>query len=391
MIDPAKYCIFMNNYSFIDNDGYVAMCCKNLKNKLSQYHISEHKLIDIWNSPEMNAVRDEMARGEEVAGCFKCYEPEKNGVRSFRQKTLGMINNNVPFDDHKIHALDLRLGNICNLACIMCFAGNSNLLYKHLPKMSDHFGWKDGTLEKEQHKYHARNYKWTEDEGAWDNIISSVDSTLRHVYLAGGEPFYLRNFPDTVRRLGTVAPNAKIVINTNGTRLLRDKDLQALSDINIRIRFSVDGWGLADEFTRQETNFEEKLVIMDQYHKHFKVGVWDITANAFTVRHIPQLVEYLHNRYPGTKIQMRPVVNKTEVLMENLPDYMKADSLKFFEENKAGVEGIEHVIHEMRKPHNADPDRKKKVKHFVDYWEKVGSVKIQDFDTELSDWLGADA
>ena len=89
MIDPTKYCIFMNNYSFIDNDGYVAMCCKNLKNKLTQYHISEHRLIDIWNSPEMNAVRDEMARGDEVSGCFADPAVISGGERFYTEHPLG--------------------------------------------------------------------------------------------------------------------------------------------------------------------------------------------------------------------------------------------------------------------------------------------------------------
>ena len=124
-IDPNKYCIFTSNYSFIDNDGYVALCCKNLKYKISPYNIKEHKLSDIWQSPEMNDVRKILADGKEPYGCNKCFDPERNGVRSFRQKTLGMINRGVPFEDTKIRALDLRLGNICNLACIMCFAGNS--------------------------------------------------------------------------------------------------------------------------------------------------------------------------------------------------------------------------------------------------------------------------
>ena len=98
-----KYCIYTNNFTFVDNDGYVALCCKNLKHKLP-YHIKEHKLSDIWNSPEMHAVRAEIAAGGEPAGCFKCYDPERDGIRSFRQKALGMINNGVPFADEKIHA-----------------------------------------------------------------------------------------------------------------------------------------------------------------------------------------------------------------------------------------------------------------------------------------------
>lgn len=387
-----KYCIYTNNFTFVDNDGYVALCCKNLKNKLDQYHIKDYKLSEIWNSPEMHSVRAEIADGGEPMGCFKCYDPEREGVRSFRQKALGMINKGVPFQDEKIHALDLRLGNVCNLACVMCFAGNSNKILQNHKTMATHFNWKEGRLEKEAKKYHKSNYDWSDDPQAWDNIISSVDKDLKHVYLAGGEPFYLKNFPTTVQRLGALAPNARFVINTNGTRLLREKDLQKFKTVeNVNLRFSIDGWGKANDWTRQEDVWEEKIAVMDQYYKEFKLRIWDITANSLSVRHIPQLIKYLWEHYPDAKVQIRPVINKTEVLMENIPDRFKAESLKFFEDNKLKLEGVDHVINEMRRPFNNDPKRKSTVKQFVEYYDSYGKVTMESFDPELAEWIYGDA
>ena len=187
---------------------------------------------------------------------------QRNGVRSFRQKTLGMINRGVPFEDTKIRALDLRLGNICNLRCIMCFAGNSNRIYQHLPKMAEHFKWKEGRPERDLDKYSKRHYDWSDDP-KHGKISPSIDENLRHLYLAGGEPI-LKNFPSTVERIWKTVPNAKIAINTNGTRLLREKDLAKLRHIQgIKIRLSVDGWGPPEEYTRQDTVWEEKLEVMD--------------------------------------------------------------------------------------------------------------------------------
>ena len=387
--DPDKYCIFTSNYSFIDNDGYVALCCKNLKNKITKYNIKDYKLSEIWNSPEMHSVRQELANGGEPIGCGqKCFDPERNGIRSFRQKTLGMINRGVPFEDTKIRALDLRLGNICNLACIMCFAGNSNRIYQHLPKMAEHFNWPEERLNKQLDKFHRRHYDWSDDPQAWENILSSIDSNLRHLYLAGGEPFYLKNFPSTVERIWKTAPNAKIAINTNGTRLLRDKDIQKLKQIQgIMIRLSVDGWGPAEEYTRQDTVWEEKLAVMDQYYKTFGVQVWDITANPLSVRHIPKLIDFISERYPNSKIQVRPVINKYEIMMENIPAEYKQESLDYFIKHRDKLEGIDHVIHEMQKPHIDDENRRKSMKRFVNYYDKHGALTLESFDPELAEWI----
>ena len=356
MRQEQTYCVYTYNYPFIDNDGYVALCCKNTHHKLP-YHISEYSLEYIWNSPEMLEVRRQFEASEEPKGCFKCYQPERDGVRSFRQKTLGMINKGTPFEDNAIRALDLRLGNICNLRCTMCFAGNSNRIYQRLPEMAEHFGWTEKQLNNQLDKHQAKYFDWADREQAWENIMSAVTPELRHVYLAGGEPFYLKNFIGTVERIGNIATNAKFVINSNGTRLLRDKDLEKFEGKKIYIRLSVDGWGKADEFTRQETVWEEKLKVMDQYYEHFDIDAWDITANAFSVRHIPQLMDYINNRYPRTQIQVRPVVNKTELLLNNIPEHFRTEALEYLTDyhNTHRFTGLDHVIQQLEIPYEDDP------------------------------------
>lgn len=397
--DPLRYCIFPFNYPFIDNDGYFKLCCKNTQEPLP-FHISEHRLIDVWNSPEVEEIRQKFINGEHVNGCHKCYEPESNGVRSFRSRSLGHIAGKlgkVPYKDNKIRALDLRLGNICNLACIMCFPGNSNRIYQQLPAMAEHYGWSDEELNVQLEKFHARNYAWASDPTAWDNIISGLDRDLKQVYIAGGEPFYLREFPETVKRIKSVSPDAKIDINTNGTRLLREKDLQSLQGIkDINIRFSIDGWGKADEFTRQETVWETKLEVMKQYNKHFNIIVWDITANPFTIRHIPDLIMYFEENYPDIEIGLRPVVNKEELLLSNLPMHLRQDIIEFLEPyvpklfNRGKIVGIEHTMSELKKPYVHNPSTKKKMQRLVDYWEKNGKVRLEEFDPEVAEWLWSD-
>ena len=54
-------------------------------------------------------------------GCEHCFKPESEGVSSFRQKALrGTFGTNDPLEDTIIRGLDLRMGNTCNLKCIMC-------------------------------------------------------------------------------------------------------------------------------------------------------------------------------------------------------------------------------------------------------------------------------
>ena len=84
------------------------------------------------------------------------------------------------------------------------------------------------------------------------------------------------------------------------------------------------------------------------------------------------------------------MINKTEVMMENIPDRFKAESLAFFEEHKNKLEGVDHVINEMRKPYINDPKRKATVKQFVEYYDINGAVTMESFDSELADWIYGD-
>lgn len=380
-----SYCIFTSNYSFIDNDGFVALCCKNAQNKIYNYNIREHSLKEIWHSAHMTKVRNLLSTGGEPKGCNVCTEPENAGIQSFRQKTLHSINKGKQYNNTNIYALDLRLGNICNLACTMCHPGNSNKIYNNLPKMSNHWNWSKSKLDSLLTRFDKKQYGWANDPKAWDNIISSIDPELRHVYLAGGEPFYIKNFPTTVERIWKAAPNAVIAINTNGTRLLRDKDLKTLTQIkNIHMSISVDGYGPADEYTRQGTIWKDKVAVMDQYYKEFDVRSFDITANALNVRHIPKLIDWLVTRYPHVDIMMRPVIKSPEIMLSSIPSSFKQESLDYFIKNKNNIIGADHVIHEMQKPLTSS---KTAMQRFISYFDTHGVLTLESFDPELAKWI----
>lgn len=390
MITPKNYCVHPFNSPFIDNDGYVALCCSNLVNKIKQYHISEHKLSDIWNSPEMLEYRQQFAQQQEISGCWKCYQPELAGTSSFRSRSLDSLNNGVPFIDTRIRALDLRLGNTCNLSCIMCSPKQSNRFYSHFDTLTKFLEFPEHRIQSSKQKINPKLYDWSNHESSWDNILGSITPDLQRVYFAGGEPFYLRNFTDAVGRLRANAPHASIAINSNGTRLLRQKDIGEFSQLahNIDIRLSVDGFSAADEFTRQGTNWQEKLAVIDQYHSLFGIQVWDITVNVFTVTTTVELIRFLKNKYPNVPFAIRAVTNIPELALPALPDQFKSELLQFLLNTPEKIVGADSVIEQLSVQYVLDDDIKRKMKLQALYWEQHGSgVKLVDFAPYLAEWL----
>ena len=65
--------------------------------------------------------------------------------------------------------------------------------------------------------------------------------------------------------------------------------------------------------------------------------------------------------------------------------------VRFLSKHKNKLEGVDHVINEMRKPFNNDMKRKRTVRHFVNYYDTYGVVKLESFDSELAEWINSDA
>ena len=129
-------------------DSAVArICCSSYPIEqdhvpLSYYH---HSVDDICNSPYMKEVRKKMIKGEGVAACNICYVNELNQVNNRRlmqnekwKRYPGLdfekIINETIANDYKIdvkpYFIQLNLGNLCNLKCRMCHAGNSTVINK---------------------------------------------------------------------------------------------------------------------------------------------------------------------------------------------------------------------------------------------------------------------
>lgn len=381
-INSNGYCLFPFNYPFIDTDGIFGLCCRNVsKQSKLPFNISEHKLIDVWNSKEMLKIRQDFIEKKEVVGCWKCYKPEAASVESFRQRRLRTFNNGISFDDTIIRGLDIRPGNICNLQCIMCSPHYSNRFGQLQQKQKEFFGSDIRT-----YKNLASNYKWAENPIAWDNIMTGVTKHLQELYVAGGEPFYLPLFSETIKRITSVTENVYIVINSNGTRYLSESDVNLYKNKNINIRLSIDGFKESEEFVRQGTVWEEKLTVMDQYYKLFNIQTWDISANAFNVRQLPKLIKFLFDRYPDVPVEVRPVVSPSHLAVNNISEELRKDVLEFLTNNKDKIRSPDLLIQNLKLPYTGNVGMLKKQEEF---WNIHGDYNkgVVSFDPVLAEWI----
>ena len=149
-------------------DGRVRQCCiaKNFINEEGNDHNLFHTPVEeIWNSNYMKKLRLDLLAGEKPKSCQTCWDKEENksdsGFRVFQNETwservnipeiVQSMKEDGTMDSIPIH-WDLRLGNKCNLKCVMCSPDVSSLWAKdkemigkfdNLPKLESEetFDW----------------------------------------------------------------------------------------------------------------------------------------------------------------------------------------------------------------------------------------------------------
>lgn len=211
-----SFCARAFTHQHIDNDGSAKLCC-----------VARLNVTHDFNSPEYKKIRKNMLEGKRIAECLVCYFREHNNEISSRI-SINKYSENIPeyntalltaIDDFNhdkdIEPIDydLRIRNLCNLTCIMCGPDASS-------------AWAQKLNIEDKHKFNDFNdYKLNEN-------------TLR-VYLAGGEPFLIKDYGYFLPKIKN--KDCEIVINTNLT-IWNQKFINLLKDFNdVTFRLSIDG------------------------------------------------------------------------------------------------------------------------------------------------------
>ena len=231
----------------INQDGTLEPCCQytaDLAAPAYRYNQFEQYLADIptkMHNDAENSIKHN--------GCQKCFKEEQHGWKSLRQSQnewyprSWQIKNQVD-QDNPVYDLELRLGNFCNLKCLMCSPDQSSSIAAERHTHQERF-IKIGTyMGKAEMPYY-----WKEQEFK-DFSENVLIKDLKHITVTGGEPFII---PEVVKFLEMLVPRAndiKLSFNTNLTEV-GDKLLAVLQKFKtIDIVASLEGIGAMNDYVR---------------------------------------------------------------------------------------------------------------------------------------------
>lgn len=190
------------------NSGCWRHCCFTdspivIDGKLST--ISTDSIVKVWNSDQMKQLRMDLINGVKNEHCKTCWKNEEKGVYSFRQKsnaeipvtghTIDTVKENNGFHKDLPKTLAIKVGNLCNLKCIMCSPPASS---KHQEEV---IKWKASGVKLPSYLQYIedfdngnpefKNFEGISKSDNLDQIISNIEEALPtclNLELVGGEP-----------------------------------------------------------------------------------------------------------------------------------------------------------------------------------------------------------
>jgi len=263
---------------------------------------------EAFNNDYMKSVRKTMLAGAVPASCTKCFKEEQEGIASKRIWETGTWHLQEQIDikeliaetsedgtvPYKLQYLDLRLGNTCNLKCIMCSPHDSSqwvIDHKKVypifqsPLIKKQMGW-----DKKLH-----NNFWHENPEFWREVFDQIPN-IKQLYFAGGEPLMIREhkmFLEEIIKRG-YAKQISLRYNTNG--ILVDNDIIAIWEQfkKVKVGISLDGIQERGHYIRYPLDWktvEANLVKLDSAADNIQTQV-ACAVQILNIKHIPDFIKW---------------------------------------------------------------------------------------------------
>jgi organic radical activating enzyme len=263
---------------------------------------------EAFNNDYMKSVRKTMLAGEVPASCLKCYQEEQQGIASKRIWETGTWHLHEKIDikelitetqddgavPYKLQYLDLRLGNTCNLKCIMCSPHDSSLWTPEHKKVYPIFS---SPLIKKQMGWdkNFHDNSWHENPEFWKEVYEQIPN-IKQLYFAGGEPLLIKEhrvFLNEIINRG-YADQISLRYNTNGI-LVSDEMIDVWSKFKkVKVGVSLDGIGSRGEYIRFPLDWkvvEENLIKLDNAPYNIQTNI-AMAVQILNIKHVPEFIKW---------------------------------------------------------------------------------------------------
>lgn len=271
--------------------------------------------------------------------------------------------------------LDLRPGNLCNLACRMCWTGSSSQLEKEVRNGKISKMWflgppKIDLLEMRTDK----NIEF---------ILKNINKCRRIKFL-GGEPTIMPEVHELMDlMIENDATDAQINITTNLTNVNK-KFINKLSKFsNIHFTYSIDGTGKTVEYIRHPVKWKSIEENMKIYDSIANTSSINFAFQAYNVHNVKEFYEWTRTINKDTVLNIERVNNPQWDNISVLPE-------EYIKHHLSGIEhnAIKHVLTNSSKRNIIEYDRfikhtkildNSRNQHIKDYIPEIWELIKEDY------------
>lgn len=272
--------------------GFLAPCCQypyaGTMDRGSNRSFQEY---GIWKINELKELRQTLDSGIQDPRCGQCWKEEAAGRRSLRLQMNEVYFNQQIDHEYPTRYAEIRLGNFCNLKCIMCTAHSSSAIEAEYLANQDRYqqfgiGWATDKI---------LDQPWREPEfmDFMDQILTKADRIL----FTGGEPLINPALMSIMQRIPDPS-RVTLMFVTNLTRIPPGFIDMLPRFQRVYLAFSLDGVGEFNDYVRSGSHFKD---IQDNFNRlnHLRDKVVFTACHTFqnTSAHtLPGLAKWCYDR-----------------------------------------------------------------------------------------------
>lgn len=398
-----KFCILPWIHLFVSTTGTLRPCCVS-KEFEHRYKIQKEGIKEFWNSPYMRELRLSLLNNEEPEVCSVCWNKEAGGDKySKRLGELSIFKDKIDVESliestaedgsikDNIVSYDLRLGNLCNLKCVMC---NPNSSSKWLED-TEILGKYENTGFS---KYSMPHLKWPAGNELWDYIHSNYQN-IKLMHFAGGEPLLHKKHYSLLKFLVESGQSKNIFLKYNSNiTIIPDQTCELWSQFKrVDIWSSIDGVGELNDYIRYPSNWNDilnSLSTLDNTPDNVNIRI-NATIGALNVEYIPELYNFIIDQqykkigkahwYKGTHISPDLVYDPAHLSVKILPSAIKEKVTNKLEthlktvDNEQYKQQLQYVINFM----NSEDHYEQYYTTFLNYINELNQIRKNSYPHDI--------
>ena len=370
-------CKFITNGISVQQDQVLRPCCTwKFDAEWAKNNRAHEVDIANWHQSESVLSKKQLLDNNVWPdNCKSCSRREEAGNFGNMRS-----NGNSAYSDYNDEdiTLEIRPGNVCNLACQTCWPEASSRVAN--------YQYRAGLIDKRPVDTTIQSF----------DFLEPIAHRIRDVVLLGGEPFYDKNCKKFLE-WSQQNLNATQMIFTNGVVI----DYNFLKNYSgkIILIFSLDAVGKSAEYVRLGTDWNK---VSENYARckqldNVEVRV-NVTTSVYNYLYIKPLLEFLANDWPDLitissvdddhlRIKTIPMQHRGKIVSELIDAQEIIKKIEMPEHQAQHVSNaIKVIISELN---NAEFDHSSHLylRRYIKSLDRVKNVKIEDYCPELVDIL----